>query len=182
MELREQIINEAVILFNEKGILFNMDEIARELKISKKTIYKYFSSKNDLIQEVVNTYLLNIRKTEKEIYGSNTLSTYEKIEKVLSINSEHYPLNLVYIESLKETFPDLYQDAQSCLNESWHNTFRLLEKGMAQGCIRVINIDVLKAMVNGFFEHMFKEKLLDNISYHEAICELSSIIINGIRK
>ena len=181
MELREQIINEALMLFNEKGIAFSMDEIASRLKISKKTIYKHFSCKNQLIIEIVKGYFSLIKKTEDEIYSCSTLTTFEKIERIFCLNAEHHPLNLTFIESLKDSFPDLYQEAQIHLKESWDKSFKLLEKGIEEGCIKKINIDVLKAMINGFFEHMFKEKLLDYISYHEAIEQISSIIINGIR-
>ena len=87
-----------------------------------------------------------------------------------------------YIEDLKDICPNLYNKASIKLKDNWDKTFSLLNKGMEEGSIKRVNIEVIKAMVNGFFEHMFKEGLLDTISYHEAITELSNIIINGIRK
>ena len=48
MDIKKEIIKEATLLFNAKGMSFSMDEIASDLKISKKTIYKYFNSKSDL--------------------------------------------------------------------------------------------------------------------------------------
>ena len=182
MDIKKEIINEATLLFNIKGIAFNMDEIATNLKISKKTIYKYFNSKNELIVELVEEYFNNLNKAEDEIFNSTNLNTFEKIERIFCINNSHLPLNLSYIEDLKDICPNLYNKASIKLKDNWDKTFSLLNKGMEEGSIKRVNIEVIKAMVNGFFEHMFKEGLLDTISYHEAITELSNIIINGIRK
>ncbi len=49
---------------------FTMDDISYDLKISKKTIYKYFKSKNDLISQYFN-----------EIIDSDKKSTLELLEK-----------------------------------------------------------------------------------------------------
>ena len=181
MDIKKEIIKEATLLFNAKGMSFSMDEIASDLKISKKTIYKYFNSKNDLIIELVDEYFNNLKISENKIYNSTTLSTYEKIEKIFCINKDFLPLNLSYIDSLSDTYPILHKKISQDLKESWYKTFTLLNKGMEEGCIKKINIEILKALVNGFFEHMFKEGLLSTISYHEAISEVSNIIMNGIR-
>ena len=37
---KERILIATIKLFNEKGLKFTMDDIAAELKISKKTIYQ----------------------------------------------------------------------------------------------------------------------------------------------
>ena len=37
--IREQILDATVLVFNKKGMKFTMDDIARELGMSKKTIY-----------------------------------------------------------------------------------------------------------------------------------------------
>ena len=100
MDIKKEIINEATLLFNIKGIAFNMDEIATNLKISKKTIYKYFNSKNELIVELVEAYFNNLNKAEDEIFNSTNLNTFEKIERIFCINNSHLPLNLSYIEDL----------------------------------------------------------------------------------
>ena len=42
MELRENILENTLKVFNQKGLKFTMDDIAREMSISKKTIYTVF--------------------------------------------------------------------------------------------------------------------------------------------
>ena len=42
-ESREKILKGTIQVFNKKGLKLTMDDVADELKISKKTIYKEFS-------------------------------------------------------------------------------------------------------------------------------------------
>ena len=41
-ETRQQIMDAVIDQFNKKGMKFTMDDISKELHISKKTIYKEF--------------------------------------------------------------------------------------------------------------------------------------------
>jgi AcrR family transcriptional regulator len=55
---RNKILDESTRIFLQEGFYKTpMDEIAREMKISKKTIYKYFDSKEILVKEVVLNFL-----------------------------------------------------------------------------------------------------------------------------
>ncbi len=50
IDLRERIVMEATILFQAQGVKqVRMDDIARELSISKKTLYELFSDKEELL-------------------------------------------------------------------------------------------------------------------------------------
>lgn len=39
MELRERIIEGAILVFNARGVKFTMDDVAKNIHVSKKTIY-----------------------------------------------------------------------------------------------------------------------------------------------
>ena len=43
MEVREAVLEAAIKAFNQKGLKFTMDDIAKELSMSKKTIYTIFN-------------------------------------------------------------------------------------------------------------------------------------------
>ena len=49
-EIREKILIGTIQVFNKKGLKLTMDDVADELKISKKTIYKEFSSKEEMFE------------------------------------------------------------------------------------------------------------------------------------
>ena len=52
---------------NLTGIKFTMDDIAAHLGMSKKTIYKMFTSKNDLILTVINAWIAYAEEEENKI-------------------------------------------------------------------------------------------------------------------
>ena len=46
MTLKERIMEATIDEFNEKGVKFTMDDLAKRLTMSKKTIYKVFIAVN----------------------------------------------------------------------------------------------------------------------------------------
>ena len=53
-EKRLEILERAVAVYMKYGIKsVTMDDLSQELGMSKKTIYKYFADKNDLIQSII---------------------------------------------------------------------------------------------------------------------------------
>ena len=54
--MKDTIIKCSILGLQRNGLRFSIDEIARALKISKKTIYKYFATKEDLAIEIYKTF------------------------------------------------------------------------------------------------------------------------------
>jgi AcrR family transcriptional regulator len=64
MEVKERILGKATDLFMRYGIRsITMDEIATQLGISKKTIYQFFTDKDDMVTAVID---LEIEKNEMD--------------------------------------------------------------------------------------------------------------------
>jgi TetR/AcrR family transcriptional regulator, cholesterol catabolism regulator len=64
MEVKDRILTKAADLFMRYGIRsITMDEIAAQLGISKKTIYQFFTDKDDVVQAVIDQ---EVRRNELE--------------------------------------------------------------------------------------------------------------------
>jgi len=64
---RLRILEHSMEKFKSVGFIkISMDEIASDLKMSKKTIYKYFHSKEELVEKSLET-LMHSFKSEYEI-------------------------------------------------------------------------------------------------------------------
>lgn len=69
---REDILSSAIRVFTKKGFATtSMDEIAEDSGVSKRTIYDYFQSKENLFQEIVADFVAE-RDRKKEIQYSPT--------------------------------------------------------------------------------------------------------------
>ena len=88
----------------------------------------------------------------------------------------------------KEDYPISFRIARfkiadkSRLETGWESTISLLEQGISEGKIRNIQIPILKTMMEATLEQFFQRDVLvqNEISYHEALDEVVSILINGI--
>lgn len=57
-DIKAKILYEAETLFMKYGFKsITMDDVARELGVSKKTLYQYFTDKNDLVNQCVDSHL-----------------------------------------------------------------------------------------------------------------------------
>ena len=55
LKLKDRILTRAEEMFLKSGYSkVTMDEIASNLGMSKKTLYKYFSSKEELVKEIIS--------------------------------------------------------------------------------------------------------------------------------
>ena len=68
----EQIIEVARELFHKFGFKkVSMDEIAREAGVTKKTIYRYFDSKEALLEYFIQEELQNMKAIVEEVESKN---------------------------------------------------------------------------------------------------------------
>lgn len=183
MELREKILLGTMQAFNEKGLKFTMDDIARILGISKKTIYHTFRDKEELFLAMVDYLFDRIKESEQEVLENGRLSTLEKIRKILGVMPESYKeIDFRQMYLLKEKFPEIYLQVEKRLETGWETTIGLLEQGMQEGVIRRIDIPILKMMMEASLEQFFQRDILlqNKISYAEALEKVVSILVDGI--
>ena len=65
MELQQKLLEAAIVVFNQKGMKFTMDDLARQLEISKKTIYTVFLNKEELLYGMLYLRLRALPTTVK---------------------------------------------------------------------------------------------------------------------
>ena len=141
--MKEKIINKAKEMFLRLGFKsITMDDIACEMCISKKTIYKYFSNKDILIEESTQMVHKEIHETIEKIVSKNFNAIEENFEikrmfKEMFKSAESSP-----IYQLKKHYPEVYAKALSSQIEVCETCFRdNILKGIKEGLYRE-NLDV----------------------------------------
>ena len=183
MEIRETILQGTIQLFNQKGMKFTMDDIASALGMSKKTLYTVFETKEELFLAMVDYLFDNIKEAEKRVLEDVSLSTLEKIRKILGVMPESYQnIDFRQLYLLKDKYPAIYKQVEIRLETGWETTIQLLEQGMKEGVIRQIQIPILKLMMESALEQFFQRDILirHNISYADALKEVVEILMDGI--
>ncbi len=101
---KERYVTQLYKLFRKKGLQLSMDQIARELKLTKKTLYNNFESKEELMRTVMQHVLGEIE------FKMNIALTHGKnaIEAL-------YHTSAIMNKSLEEIGPLLLNDTATCL-------------------------------------------------------------------
>ena len=182
-ELKEKILKEAIVLFNEKGLKFTMDDMAKKLHISKKTIYKIIPDKKKLFEQMVDYIFDSIKCEEKSMLEDEKTTTLEKLTRTLgAMPQQYYHVNFQNLYDLKDKYPKIYALVQNRIENGWEQTIDLLEKGMEEGVIRKVSIPLFKTMYQATLEQFFQRDILveNHISYQEALQEVVSLMVEGI--
>ena len=182
-EKKEEILEATINVFKLKGLRFTMDDIAKELSISKKTIYKVFDKKETMFLCMVDYCFDKIDNEKNKVLIDDKLSTLDKITAVLSSLPDSYrSIDFDKLYVLKKDYPLIYERVQNRLESGWENTIALLKQGINEGVVRPVNLQIFITMFEVTLEQFFKRDVLvkNNISCNEALDSVVDIMINGI--
>ena len=136
--MKDKIIKKATDMFLKLGFKsVTMDDIAGEMCISKKTIYKYFSNKEMLIEEGTEVVHQNIHRLMDEVIAQNHNAITEnfKIREMFKEMFQSFDHSPAY--QLKKHYPEIYHKMMANEIEDCSAVFRQnIEKGIAQGLYR----------------------------------------------
>ena len=184
-ELREKILLSTMEVFNNKGLKFTMDDIAKNISISKKTIYKVFNDKEEMFLELVDYLFDGIKDAEMQVANDPSLSTLDKIRKILGVMPDSYmDIYFRQLYMLRDKYPKIYEKVEERLENGWELTISLIEQGMKEGVVRPVKIPVLKMMFEASLEQFFRRDVLisNKMTYQDGLAEVVDIIIDGITK
>ncbi|MFC2188300.1 TetR/AcrR family transcriptional regulator [Fulvivirgaceae bacterium LMO-SS25] len=142
MEVKEKIIEAASTLFMSYGVKsVTMDDIAKNLAVSKKTIYQEFADKNELVLLFAERHLLRYESEFHKI-GNSANNAIEEL----------YLTSLCLRKIVEETSPNVIYDLKKYHAKAWNhylgykeslfkdNVKKVIERGMKEGLFRD-NID-----------------------------------------
>ena len=182
-ELRVRILDEAARQFDKKGIKFTMDDLARALGMSKKTIYTVFADKRSIMIDTIDRFFDDALIEEEMILNNESLSIIEQLKAIIGRVPERYTQNdISQLYVLKEKYPSVYRHWQRCRENYWEGVGLLISRGIEQGEIRPVSMPILKTMFQATIEQFFQDDVLvkNHISYRKALSEVASILVDGI--
>ncbi len=114
-----------------------MDDIACEMCISKKTIYKYFSNKEKLIEEGTEVVHQKIHAMMDEVMAQNHNAIAENFQLLEMFKQMFQSFDHSPAYQLKKHYPEIYEKMIANEIEDCSQMFRRnIEKGIAEGLYR----------------------------------------------
>ncbi len=153
LETKNRIIKGAEELFFKHGIRsITMDDIAKHLSMSKKTIYNFFKEK----EEVVYTLMEMKIKEDQENFASIHESNINIVEEVFYM-----------LKQMSEMFssinPNVFYDLQKFYPKSWHLFTEFKEKCI----VKMVEKSINKGKEDGLVRDDVNAKILARLRMEE---------------
>ena len=185
MSKKEKIVNGALELYKRMGVKsVNMDKVATNLGISKKTLYVYFDNKQDLVNhcfqkhydlvsEMINTTAAQFENAIDELFAideSCSLVMKQTNPYLLGELKRYYPNTWALIEQLKQKV--LFNIMKKNLN-----------KGVEQGIYRKeIDVDIIAKLMINRIDALINEEVfpLTHYDFRKLLTEIRIYHLRGI--
>ena len=181
---KEKILKAASDVFFTKGFYkIPVDDIAFSLKMSKKTIYKHFTSKEDLVREVAYLFI----KTHSTNISGIINGEFDAVEKLFYIFKY---LGDMLININEKWFSDIQSQAPEIWNEievfrsrfMTQNISKIIEQGKKENFVvnypSPIMINIFISSIRGIINPTFIVQ--SKISAFNALEATLDILMNGI--
>ena len=185
-DLKDAIAEAFIAEFNVSGPRLTLDEVTARIHISKKTIYKYYRSKEDIYEYILRQTIDYILAKQKEIRSNAELSTREKLFAILTIVTPYESvLDTTRLGELKEYEPDFYEKLVEAYYVEWAAVEEVMDEAQKEGLFKegirsTMLIRIISGAMSSFLAGTFLKN--SNISYTQAIHNLAEVILNGSLK
>jgi len=143
--VKQKIIEGAEQLFMRYGVRsVSMDDVAREVSVSKKTIYQHFNHKDDLVTETARNYLTGEMKEISEV-----------TENAADALEELFLLSKCIRQNISRVNPSLLYDLQKYHPDAWE-VFRDYKYNFIMG-------KVMSNLVRGKKENLYRTDINEKI-------------------
>lgn len=184
MQERLKILNFSQTQFISSGFHnTTMDQIAREMRISKKTIYKHFRTKDDLIRACVDQITSGVKKSIEQIVDSRA-SSVEKLNSIgkVLINVS-LKINDKWLSDLKAHYFFIWEEIDRLREININKNFTsIIEQGQNEGYIVDYSSSAILTIIRSSIQAVINPEFLINssISAQEASKVTLNIIFGGI--
>jgi len=185
MNDKEKILAHAQEIFFRYGFnKISMDEFASSLRMSKKTIYKYFTSKEELVKSTAYSFMQQIKKEIEAVVKSN-LHSVEKIVSIINILKDIgiSRMSERWLNDIRLYMPALWKEIDSFRQKLLNKNISIIfSQGIKEGYIidvpHQIIINVFMSAIQSVINPDFI--MNNNFSISEAINSTLKILFNGI--
>ena len=184
-EQRRQIVKKACDLYGQYGIKsVSMDDICRELGISKKTLYTVFEQKEDLVEAVLDGIQQEFEQRTEELASGSTsiwLALSEMLDHIAQLPDIRKMPPFFY--DLNKYYPAIAKaHTERVRAKNIEVLERVLLAGAKEGIFRVdldmpVLADWLARMQGRAMEQMAKD---EGLSHTAILRTASDVILRGI--
>ena len=180
-----KLLETTIHLFLRYGIRsVTMDDVAREMGISKKTIYQHFSDRSALVDAAVGFHLGYMQEKCLEIFGQQENPIDQLLEVARFFHSITRQMNPSLLLDLKKLFPTSWKRVNDHRTDFIEKqVLDNLQRGIVMGLYRDdLNIEIVARLYIHLIELIIDDELFPKVkyTYRELQKELVNYHIHGI--
>lgn len=183
---KKRILDKSYEMFQSYGYLkVTMEEIAQDLGISKKTLYKHFTNKEHVLRDLVSSVKCEIEERFEKIFSDESLDFIEKLEKVLDVIGENIRRMKGHLtQDLIKNHPDIWNGIQEFKRQKSHVQFtKLIEQGIKEGYIKAdINSQIIVMIYSAAIHEIMVPEVLAQVplTSNQVYDEIIKTLFEGI--
>lgn len=143
----QELIKKIAEIYVKYGIRsVTMDDLARELSISKKTLYQYFKDKNDVVAQVIQHILKEQKCGIEQVLEKEKINAIEQLMMITSFLARTLQTsNASLTYDLQKYYPDIWQEVVSFKREEvYDHIMDNINQGISEGIYRTdLNYEII---------------------------------------
>lgn len=176
MEIKDRILQESLSLFTRNGIKsVSMDDIASHLGISKKTLYKWFENKDQIVSAVISTHLSGVQGECEGIIGQARNAVDEMVQMMDWAKRQFANVNPSAIHDLRKYYPAAWNLFHAHKNKYILSQIQAnLQRGVAEGLYRPdLDIEVLSRLRLAQIDVLFDPDIFPHTQFEQARVQMA---------
>jgi AcrR family transcriptional regulator len=140
-----------------------MDEIAQELGMSKKTLYKYFPGKLELLAATFDVLKTKLSIKVSALLDNKMIPYTIKLKSLLAtVASDVSIINPKILDELRDHAPSVWEDLLSYIRESGYLRFqKLIQEGKEKGYVLPhVNVSFIVFIYTSAIQNLIDHKFL----------------------
>ena len=193
-DIEHRILEVAYRFFIQHGYKnTTMDDIATELAMSKKTLYKYFPGKLELLGAAFDMLKTRLAIKVNALLENPHIPYTAKFKSLLTtVAADMSSINPKILDELRDHAPEIWTELLAYIRESGYLRFqKLIQEGIAKGFVKPnINVSFVVFIYTSAIQNLIDHKFLSqfpeemragfNLSPAEIYDQAIQVIYTGI--
>jgi AcrR family transcriptional regulator len=184
MQIKDRIILACRNLSRSKGFYsLTVDELAATAGVSKRTIYRYFHSKEEIIATTLEAFMQEMHEFIQTLLAQNLPAeeTMSHLFKKILANGQ-FIFNPSSLEDLRIHYPFLWERLDRFRSQRIQEFLSYIIEKSSQNTIHQIDPRLLAAMVQASIQATINPDFLlsNNLRFEDAVTQLSGFWINAL--
>ncbi|HED05078.1 MAG TPA: TetR/AcrR family transcriptional regulator, partial [Ignavibacteria bacterium] len=185
-EIKDRILAKSEVMFLQFGYSkVTMEEIAANLGISKKTLYKFFPSKEGLVHYIIENMKCGVDEYIDELWNDSSLDFVKRLKKLMDFFAKQSSkLQGPLLNDLQKSIPGIWKEINEFRKKSTLKKMTLLiNEGIEKGIFRKdINQQIILLMYLNTIQGIINPETLSQLplSGDQAFEIIIKIMFEGI--